>query len=254
MNYDDEIAYPAIYGEEDPPAGQEFNGPQKDFARHFGRSLHSDKLVYDALTQDRLKDHRWNQKQTAKANIRKFTANISFPFRQLMLKCPTWLDLKWYSHYGENHSFYTELRSSVYAEFEQALFGDPLRSLLPLSSIAQVAGTTIEDVIRFFRYGDLTIDFRGLGGTAARHINHLDDVDPEFLREWEEQGRFQLHTLGAFPDEICLINEDDFSSEEPLTCAVVNDALAAIWNTTSVGTAGLGTFFAQRSAHKHRSV
>ena len=96
----------------------------------------------------------------------------------MMEQCPTYEDFKWYTYYQVNPSFYTDAQAAVYSEFEQALFGDSLRSILPLSAIAQVADTTIEDVTRFFKYGDLTIDFRGLGGAAARHINNLDAVAP----------------------------------------------------------------------------
>ena len=60
MNYDD-AAYPATYGGEDTSAiGLDYSGRQRDFVRPNGRALHSEKLVYDTLTQDQLKDHRYN--------------------------------------------------------------------------------------------------------------------------------------------------------------------------------------------------
>ena len=77
MNYDD-AAYPATYAGEDASAiGLDNSGRQRDFVRPNGRALHSEKPLYDSLTQDQLKDQRYNQKKTPRANLRKFRGMIN---------------------------------------------------------------------------------------------------------------------------------------------------------------------------------
>ena len=100
------------------------NGPN-------GKPIHI-KSPYDSLTLDRLKDTRYNPKQTPRANLRKFLASVSIPFRNGFIQCPTWKDFAWFSSgMTTNPAFFTDALHDCLATFERACFADPNNSILP---------------------------------------------------------------------------------------------------------------------------
>ena len=116
---------------------------------------------------------RYWPSKTPTNNLSKFAGNVAFPKREEMGLCPTNKDLQWYNNRPtEGPMPYTKSWYNVLLMFEQQMFNVSLTPL-PISSLVNAANTTLEDMVKFIKYGPISIQYRELPGPARHHQNQL---------------------------------------------------------------------------------
>lgn len=156
-----------------------------DYGRHKYPPL---KPVSDSLGNEFLKDNRYDKSKTPTNNLSKFAGNVAFPKREGMGLCPTNKDLQWYNNSPtEGPMPYTKSWYNVLLMFEQQMFNVSLTPL-PISSLVNAANTTLEDMVKFIKYGPMSI-------TCRPDITHAVGRLSRFMHKPEAIHAAQARTL-----------------------------------------------------------